>query len=85
MGEYLLTLPQQLEVLLGEEGSEGEEEGDEGRTGGRSANNGVATDDGEELAASWLDKVGTSLRIFCNLSFKFGMRLVGSWFNSMMI
>ncbi|MEW5315453.1 MAG: hypothetical protein WDW38_006880 [Sanguina aurantia] len=63
LGEYLLTLPQQLEVLLGDSEEEDEEaeaggEGGKGASGG-TADGGVATDDGEELAASWLDKVVT--------------------------
>ncbi|MEW5297703.1 MAG: hypothetical protein WDW36_000890 [Sanguina aurantia] len=69
LGEYLLTLPQQLEVLLGEpegepegaggEGGKGAGGGSGGGGGGSGGGGGGATDDGEELAASWLDKVVT--------------------------
>jgi hypothetical protein len=49
VGEYLMALPQQLEVLMGGTGGAGE--------GGKQQQQ-VEEEEGDELAAEWLDKVG---------------------------
>jgi hypothetical protein len=55
VGEYLMTLPQQLEALMVEEGAGGG--GEEGGGSGPGGGGGGGGEGDDELATEWLDKV----------------------------
>jgi predicted NBD/HSP70 family sugar kinase len=70
-GEYLMALPQQLEVLMGDEAAAAAA----GGSGQEAAALQAEAAEGDELAAEWLDRVSATLGV--------DVALVALWCSSM--